>query len=158
MNQILIPNFAPSLKGKLRSFSAGGTSKLASSIAEFQRLITFIHLQPAYAERIWIRADGDESGRDAIRAIRDKFKYFDDQTCSCFTKNSFEYYYPSRFESRVKEVLSINDKAIRRTEKARLLQDAIQWTADGGNETVKAWDSSAAEPITLLRSIAATIG
>lgn len=46
IRSVLIPLFAPKLRGRLRTFSAGGVTKVEPSVAEFKRLITFVHLEP----------------------------------------------------------------------------------------------------------------
>jgi hypothetical protein len=57
----------------LRTYSAKGVTNVAPSLAEFQRLIVFIHLQPVYDGRLWVRVDGDEPGKEVIAGLREKF-------------------------------------------------------------------------------------
>jgi hypothetical protein len=156
INKILIPVFAPKLMGRLRTFAAGGAGNVEPSVAEFQRLITFVHLEPAYEGRLWIRADGDAAGRAAVAAIRKKFGYLTDETCRCFTKPHFELYYPSFFDDRVSTVLQTQDKAARRAQKEQLLLDVLQWTSENG--TAESWEKSASEPIEALLAIEKVIG
>jgi predicted ATPase len=62
VGEILIPLFVPALKGRLRTYSAAGVTNVEPSVSEFQRLITYLHLEPAYRDRIWVRTDGDSAG------------------------------------------------------------------------------------------------
>jgi len=153
LNKILIPTFAPSLKGRLRSFSAGGITNVEPSIAEFQRLITFVHLEPVYEGRLWVRVDGDQNGQNVVAELRKKFPYLNDETCSCFGQPSFERYYPAAFAERVQEVLDTQDRQARRSAKMQLLQEVLQWTEQNGDAALQAWEESAAEPIAVLRLI-----
>jgi predicted ATP-dependent endonuclease of OLD family len=121
LNDVLIPHFAPTLRGRLRSFSAGGVANVEPSVSEFRRLITFVHLQPVYQGRIWVFVDGDEAGKAAVERLRGTFRDLDEKHCICFSQENFERYYPSDFESRVNEVLAIGDKPLRRAEKGKLL-------------------------------------
>jgi hypothetical protein len=157
IEDVLIPHFAPSLKGKLRTFSAGGAGNVAPSVAEFQRLIVFVHLQQVYRKRIWVRADGDQAGTDAIKKLRAKFDYFTDDTCASFTASDFEIYYPSAFDERVKSILEIAGRDEKKKAKLALLHDVLTWSASGESEKVEAWGNSAAEIIDFLQSIEAII-
>jgi hypothetical protein len=158
INKILIPGFAPKLMGRLRTFAAGGAGNVEPSVAEFQRLITFVHLEPAYEGRLWIRADGDAAGVAAAAAIRNKFWYLTDETCCCFTKSDFELYYFSCFNDRVSTVLQTKEKAARRAQKEQLLMDVLQWTKENGTLAAESWEESASEPIEALQAIERVLG
>lgn len=150
--EILIPAFTPELRGRLRTYSAGGVSNLEPSVAEFLRLIVFIHLQPVYKGRLWVCADGDDAGRGVIERITMSFPHLGNEL-SNFSESQFECYYPEYFRDRINLVLSIEDRQQRRKEKSILLQDVLSWTSDNGLEAISAWKNSAAEPIKLLESI-----
>jgi predicted ATPase len=152
-NEILIPAFTPGLEGRLRTFSAGGATNIEPSVAEFQRLVTFVHLEPAYKGRLWVRADGDEVGKTAIASLRDKFPYLTDEACAFFSRPDFELYYPSNFTDAAAETLLIQNKKARATAKQELLSDVLNWTRRGRDDALRAWEASAAEPIALLRTI-----
>ncbi len=154
--EILIPNFTPDLRGRLRTYSAGGVGNLEPSVSEFQRLVVFIHLQPVYKDRLWIRADGDASGREAVEKIRAVFPHFKDEL-SVFNEAQFELYYPKEFQDRVKEVLAIEDKQSRRKEKAELLKAVLSWTSENKEHTIAEWKVSAREQIELLQNIQAIL-
>lgn len=138
-NQILIPQFVPYLRGRLRTFSSAGTGNLEPSVSEFLRTITFVHLEPAYQDRLWIRADGDASGKKAIESLRKRFPTFSSHQCECFLSTDFEKYYPEPFAPRVAEVLVTNDRKARREAKTQLLADVIAWSKDQPENARLAW-------------------
>lgn len=153
ISDVLIPMFLPDLEGRIRTFAAGGTGNLEPSFADFQRLTTYLHLQPIYQSKLWIRADGDASGKDAITKILGNFGYLSDAQCSCFTEDSFERYYPQEFEEEVSQTLGIADKQVRRRAKTALLLKVLQWTHDNPSEARDRWLSSAAEVLSFLEII-----
>lgn len=153
IEEVLIPHFAPALKGRLRTFSAGGANNVAPSVSEFQRLIVFVHLQQVYKERIWVRADGDEPGIAAIKQLHQKFDYLTDETCACFKAGDFELYYPEVFKQRIADALAIGDKHSRRKAKLELLNDVLIWSASAEPEKMAAWGKSAEEVCAFLKSI-----
>jgi predicted ATPase len=153
IRDILIPHFVPKLRGRLRTFSAAGVDNLEPSVSEFRRLITFVHLQPAYEDRLWVRADGDHAGAKVIEKMRITFPDFDTEVLSTFQQPQFELYYPEMFKDQVAQVLAIEDKRQRRQAKTDLLQRVLDWTTDNKDDAKAAWATSAAEVIGLLRSI-----
>jgi predicted ATPase len=157
IRDILVPNFTPRLLGRLRTYAASGASNLEPSISDFMRLVVFVHLQPVYAGRIWIRADGDKSGREAIAKVRAAFSYLSEDEANTFKKGQFEHYYPSLFRERANSVLATVDKNLRRRQKTELLQEVLDWTASNKVPSLKAWAISAKEPIKLLKSIEAKL-
>jgi hypothetical protein len=153
IEQILIPNFALKLKGRLRTFSSSGVTNMEPSISAFQRLITFVHLEPVYQGKVWVRTDGDEAGLKVIATLREKFAYFNEETCAAFSKSAFEFYYPEEFSSRAKEVCAIVDKAAKRKAKLTLLKDVLDWSNANCATALPRWENSAAEIIKILRVI-----
>lgn len=157
IREILIPQFAPELEGRLRTFSSAGVTNLEPSVAEFQRLISFVHLQPVYRDRIWVRADGDEAGRKIISSIQTKFPYLNSPRAAAFLKEQFEHYYPSTFSSQSAAVLAIKGKQERRAAKAELVREVVEWTRANDVEARHAWEESASEQIRLLKEISASL-
>jgi predicted ATPase len=158
INDLLIPLFAPELARRLRTYSAAGVTNLEPSVAEFQRLVQFVHLQPAYEGRLWVRADGDEPGRETIEKIRGKFKYLSMEEAATFGQAQFELFYPLIFREKVTEILAILDKRRRWESKKALRDEVFAWSKANEAEARAAWEASAAEPIALLRMILARIG
>ena len=151
VSTVLIPAFAPNLQSRLRTFSAAGATNLVPSVSEFQRLMVFVHLQPAYRDRLWIRADNDEAGQKAIAFLKEKFDYLNDEKCALFSQPAFERYYPARYEQAVNSALQIASKTERRRAKRDLLLDVLR-DSQGGALTLE-WEKSAAEIIALLNVI-----
>lgn len=157
IRDILIPYFVPKLRGRLRTFAAGGVNNLEPSVAEFRRLITFVHLQPAYEGRLWVRADGDDAGLKVVESMRQTFPDFDETVLTSFAQSQFEYYYPEQFRVVADQTLAIPEKQQRRRAKIALLEEVLIWTKENKEEAKLAWEISAAEPINLLKLIAKTL-
>jgi predicted ATPase len=157
INKILIPNFAPALSGKLRTYSAGGVTKLEPSVEDFKRLMVFIHLSETYYERMFVRADGDEAGKQVATKLKESFQTQDEKFIGTFSKGNFEEYYPAIFAGSVKAALEISDKRAKQEAKAGLLKEVLVWTAQNSELARTEWHTSAAEPIELLSKIANTI-
>lgn len=153
IRDVLIPIFVPRLQGRIRTFSAGGVNNLEPSVSEFRRLITFVHLQPVYEGRIWVRADGDEAGTNVIARMRETFPNMEEKSLSTFTKLQFESYYPEQFQSKAKAVLSLQDKKEKRKAKSLLLEEVLVWTAENKDHAKDAWTESADEIIEFLQKI-----
>jgi len=157
IRDVLIPTFAPKLRGRLRTFSAGGTGNVEPSVTEFQRLVTFIHLQPVYEGRMWVRTDGDPTGREVVSALRAKFTHLGEDNCSTFSQTNFEMYYPERFRTRAQAILAQPRGPNRRAEKEKLLAGVMEWSISNKETGRSEWEASAAEPIGLLRMIEASL-
>lgn len=157
IRDILIPMFVPKLGGRIRTFATGGTGNLEPAIADFQRLTTFLHLQPIYRGKLWIRADGDPSGRAAIAKIRQNFEYLSETECCCFEKENFEEYYPEHFQAEVAQALHVVDQQDRRSAKTALLLNVLRWTSENVEEAKAHWQASAAEVLASLALIDKTL-
>jgi hypothetical protein len=153
INEVLIPLFVPELRRLIGTFSAKRVTKVAPSLAEFQRLIVFIHLQPVYDGRLWVRVDGDEPGKEVIAGLREKFPRYEEDAFGTFNEGNFELYYPIRFDEDVRRVLAIQNKDIRREKKEFLLKEVLRWTRQNKSIAVADWEASAKEPIDVLRQI-----
>lgn len=157
MRDILVPMFAPKLRGRLRTFSSGGVDALEPSVADFQRLMVFIHLQPVYKDRLWVRADGDSPGIETVKKMRSAFPHLKDDSLDTFKKEQFEYFYPSQFQEEVKAIVGIDDKHSKRKQKLALLKAVLEWTQANPTEAKIAWAESAEEPLKLLQAIEAKL-
>jgi predicted type IV restriction endonuclease len=157
INEILIPAFVPDLQGRLRTYSAGGVSNVEPGISEFQRLIVFVHLQPVYQGRLWVRVDSNEEGKQVVESLHNKFAYLTHETCDLFSSDAFERYYPKVFQEKATEVLGISDRRARQSAKIELLLSVLSWTKANENVALQEWSTSAAEPIELLRAIKAKL-
>ena len=133
ISQILIPFFVPELRTTLRTYSAGGATNVAPSVAEFLRLVVFVHLQPIYENRLWVRVDGDSAGIETVKTLRAKFPGYDEEAFGTFGKDNFKLYYPAEFQDNVAQVLAIPDKKLRQKNKTALLRNVIDWTKTTAN-------------------------
>jgi predicted ATPase len=158
IENILIPFFAPHLAGRLRTFSAGGSANVEASVAEFQRLVVFLHLQPIYQSQLWIRVDGDDGGKNIAASLRKTFNYLTDQTCASFLHPAFEYYYPTEFRKRAMEILAGTDRQAKRNAKTELLLEVLAWTKANPDQSKEVWAECATEVIDLLKTIEGAIG
>jgi len=157
IQDFLIPVFVPELAGRVRTFAAGGVGNLEPALSDFQRLTTYLHLQPIYRGKLWLRADGDAPGRDAIKKILTKFPYLTEDECYWFQEEGFEHYYPERFSTRVEEAFAITDKQRRQAAKTELLLDVVDWSKNNKADAASQWADSASEIIEFLKSIRAKI-
>jgi hypothetical protein len=153
IEHVLVPFFAPRLKGRLRTYSAAGVTNVEPAVTDFLRLTTFVHLEPVYRDRVWVRTDNDVKGRTAIERLRDKFPYLDEQRCRTFQKSNFEEYFPDRFADAVRQALAEGNKEQRRAAKAALLREALQWTSNNPMDAKPLWENSASEVIELLLAV-----
>src|SRR5579859_1443559 len=63
VKEFLIPEFAPSLRYKVRTIAASGAADIAPRFVDFMRLFVYIHLAPIYEKRAWVIADNDNEGQ-----------------------------------------------------------------------------------------------
>lgn len=151
INTVLIPLFTPELRGRIRTFSTRGLANVERSVSDFTRLISFVHLQPVYRDRLWIRVDND--GQAVIEDLRKQFSYLDETSAAAFGQKDFERYYPAQFQAAADEALALTDKRARQTSKAALLEAVLTWTASGGQDAKAEWAASAQEPLEVLAAI-----
>lgn len=156
-NQILVPLFAPDLQGRLRSFSAGGAGGVADKLHLFLTLLTFVHLEPVYAGRVWVTADGDPEGQRAIEAVKARFPRIAEEHIINFGERQFENYYPEQFRLRAEEFLQVEDKKSRQAAKASLLRDVLLWHKTNPEQSKAHWEAFAAEHIAILQMISGSL-
>ena len=154
IRDILIPQFIPKLQGRVRTFSSAGVNNMDRSLDDFTRLITFTHLEPVYQGKIWIMLDGDPAGLDTLEKIKKRFNGAFDNHALCFSEEQFERFYPSIFQEKVTNALSISDKQSRNAAKRDLLFEVLKWSADNTAQAKAAWAVSAAGPIQHLQKLA----
>lgn len=151
----LIPWFAPKLV-RIRTVSAGGTSKVTPTFEDFRRLFLFTHLEPQYKDRAWVVADGDASGQQAIDQLRAKYTSWSNDHFRTWSKTDFELFYPSNFEQAAKEAL-VRSGDEKRQAKEQLLAEVKTWCDTKPEEARAALEISAAEVIAVLRGIEAAL-
>jgi hypothetical protein len=122
----LIPWFCPKLS-RIRTVAAGGVDRVEVVLDDFQRLMVFTHLQPAYEGRTWVRVDSDPAGIRAVEALRNKWPSWSIDQIKSFNKEQFELYYPQEFSEKITDVLAIADKSALRIAKRGLLKEVMAW-------------------------------
>ena len=147
----LIPWFASKL-ARIRTLSAGGTSKVAPTFEDFRRLFLFSHLEPQYKDRAWVVADGDDSGKRVVEQLHAKYKSWPADHFKTWSKTDFEFFYPSVFDQQVKEALGKRGDEKRQAKKD-LLDEVKTWCDANPDKAKAAFEKSAAEVVSLLMEI-----
>ena len=156
----LIPVFVPSLRPRLKTFSAHSISEVDRKFRYFNDLFVFLHLQPAYKNRAWVLVDGGEEEKKVVQKLASLYENsgWNPERFLQLEAHDFEHYYPEQFEERREEVLSQSDKQARREGKRRLLQEVEDWVKESPEEAKTAFAESAGEVIQILRRIEAELG
>jgi hypothetical protein len=148
----LIPQFAPKL-ARVRTLSAGGNTEVEPTFQDFHRLVRFTHLENAYRNSAWVRADGDEPGEAIVRRLRERYVGWSPDRFATFSEAQFERYYPEAFRVRVEAVLAEPDRHVRREAKRQLLDDVRAWLDEDEARGKAALAASAAPVIEALQQI-----
>lgn len=148
----LIPWFAPKLM-RVKTVAATGVNGVEPILADFQRLMLFAHLQPAYVGRTWVRVDGDDAGQGVVAHLREKFKAFPTEAISYWKSSQFESYYPSEFAVAANAAISLQDRQAKRKAKRDLLNGVVEWIEEDRARAREAFKESAREVIDDLRHI-----
>jgi len=147
--------YVPQLKYKLRTFSAGSCSNVEPKFEDFNRLFVFLHLEPAYKNKVWVYIDsGDEESR-IIGEMKEKYSVsgWSEEQFGQFSQHDFEKYYPDKFQQEVDQVLAVTGKQKKRIKKAELLEKVKAWIDDNPTDAKTAFKESASEIIEILRMI-----
>lgn len=155
VREYLIPWFAPSLTGALRTVAVGGISKVVPTFDDFNRLFLFVHLEEMYRNRAWVAVDGDDIGKQIIDSLRETYcrgEWLEDRF-RVLSQSSFEHYYPPRFNEDVSRVLELVDREDKRQAKKQLLTEVLDWIEHDTDTAKEEFQSSASEWITLLVEI-----
>ncbi len=147
--------FVKPLKGKIKTFSAGGSSNIEPKFDDFNKLFVFLHLEPTYKNKVWVLIDSGEEEDKIITKMKETYSKsgWDKSNFNQFTEHDFEKYYPKRFEDKVKEVLMINEKQKRRIAKKNLLNEVKTWIAEEEETAKEEFKGSASEVIEKLKRI-----
>lgn len=156
----LINWFVKSLINKIRTFSAGGTSKVIPKFEDFDRLFVFLHLEPTYKNKVWVLIDGGENEKNIIETMKAKYvkSGWNETNFDQFSEHDFEKYYPEEFQERVSVILNIRDPQEKRKQKKELLNEVKEWINDNEDEAKSKFKESAKDVIEKLKSIAKQIG
>lgn len=156
IRQYLIPWFVPEMQSRLRTYSAHSLSEVPKKFQAFNDLFVFLNLQPGYKNRAWVIVDGGTDEQAVIEQL--KIKYVRDNGWKAdhfvqLNEHDFERYYPEYFTVKVDAAISERDKQIRRKKKKDLLSEVEVWIAQDRDSAKTAFERSAADVITVLRSI-----
>jgi predicted ATPase len=151
----LIRWFVPSLTYKLRTFSAGSTSRIKPKFDDFNKLFVFLHLEPSYKNKVWVYIDGGEEEGGIISDMRQVYKSsgWNTSNFNQFFEHDFEKYYPNRFQEEVDDVIAVSGKQKKRTAKRELLNKVKDWIIENEKEAKEEFKTSASEIIEVLKSI-----
>lgn len=150
----LIPSFAPKVAA-LRTVSARGAGNLRRSVEDLHRFALYAHLA-LDAPRLWVIADGDKPGRDAVDTLRQRFDWPVNRFQSMQAPN-LESLYPEQFQGRVEELAYISDRRLRGEAKAVLLREVLDWCNNEPGVAETFFAERASDLIAILREIEATI-
>ena len=156
IREYLVSWFAPSLKYKLRTYSAGGFTNVESRFKDFKNLFTFLHLEPAYKNRVWVKIDGGNDEANLISKMKNTFVKegsWNDSNFSQFEQDDFEKYYPFQFQDDVDKISKIEPKENRRKEKKNLLDEVKKWVNQNEELARIEFELSAHEVIEFLKII-----
>jgi hypothetical protein len=152
INDLLIPEFAPTLATKLRTIACGGVTKVEKRFEEFLRLFVFLHKSPVYFQKAWVLVDGGE-GTEIVTRLKENFKTWTPEHFTALNNTDFELYYPDKFKFLAHDVLKIEKKEDKRNAKKDLLEKVVSWIQTNRLEAKRAFESSAAEVIDYLKTI-----
>lgn len=151
--------FAPSLVGKLKTYSAMGKDKIKVRFESFNTLFCYLNQEPVYKNKAWVIID---SGEDEKRIIDDlKHIYgangWDEAHFQQFKEPDFERYYPAIFKEDVNQVLSMPHGKEKQNQKSALLAKVEAWIQENQEAAEDAFKESASEVIDKLETIASEL-
>lgn len=122
VRDILIPEFFPELKLKIRTIAAQGAPELTKLAPELFRLFLFIHSSAIYTNRAWVIADGDDAGKKAIDDLKEKFSSWGEGHFIALKKNNLEDYYPECIVQNIVGAPMQNKREIKKKMLCNLLE------------------------------------
>ena len=108
---------------------------------------------PPTSKRAWVLTDGDNDGKSAANALRDRFSTWPETHFQSFVQPQFERYYPAEFDARVGEALGLSDRDARRKAKARLVEDVTAWLRESPERGRLALEGKAGEVVRRIQEI-----
>ncbi len=158
INDFLIPQFAPRLKGYLRTIAARGIDKVPVKFEDFNKLFLYAHLARTYRNKAWVVVDNGKRGHEVIKALKEKYikgkpDSWREEQFHIFSKDDFEEYYPEAFQDKAKHILQKPDGQHKQAEKTALLSEVLKYIQEDQQRARDEFEQSAGEVILLLRSI-----
>jgi len=151
----LIQWFIPSMKERLRTYSAQSLNRVHECFDDFIKIFCFFDLEPVYKNKVWVIVDNGEPERKVIKELKEAYvqKGWDEGQFMHFEQTDFERYYPEEFKERVEKVLGYPHGPNKQEEKKLLLEDVDSWIKEDDERAKKAFEISAAEVIDKLKVI-----
>ena len=155
IREYLVPWFADSLNGRLRTFSTHSLSEVGPKFRDFNDLFVFLHLEPVYRNRAWVLIDGGESESKILLDLRAKYhpSGWRETQFRQLPHHDFEEYYPIEFAGQVARIKALGDKKAIREAKKLLLENVEAWIKTDQSQARKAFESSASDVIAVLTDI-----
>jgi len=155
----LIDWFIKPLKNKIKTFSTGGTGNVIKKFENFNSLFVFLHLEPAYKNKVWVIIDGGKDEQDVITKMQNMYSKsgWHDENFSQFKEHHFENYYPEKFKIKFQQILEIVDANKKQNEKKLLLNEVKLWIDDNEQHAKEEFSKSAKEVIDRLLQISEKI-
>lgn len=153
IRDFIIPEFVPALYNKIKTIAAKGADDLPAKFNDFHRLFVYVHTNPIYNKKAWVIADGDEAGQRNISLLRDKFKTWPNSHFINLKETNIEFYYPDRFQDKVKKIMEIKDDRKKHKEKGLLTKEVMEWILTNRNEAKNEFKKSAKELIKIIQDI-----
>ncbi|HEY9299249.1 MAG TPA: AAA family ATPase [Phormidium sp.] len=152
IKDFLIPEFAPSLKDRLKICASTGVDKVTARFDAIHSLCLFFHLQKPLNDRIWVLVDGGEKEKKIIEDLKNKYKSWNPDRFLQFKEHDFENYYPENFKTKFKELLTKNSNE-KREGKRSLVEEVKLWCKNNRDEARESFSQSASEVINILKDI-----
>ncbi len=151
----LIPWFAPSLQGKLRTFSARSIDEVESKFDDFNTLFSYLNLQPTYKNKAWVIVDNGTKEKAIVQKLRTTYGIsgWGEDHFQQFDKHDFESYYPDEFKDKTEQALTIENRNEKWNSKKALLGEVEAWIKANPEKAKIAFEKSAANVIEILKSV-----
>jgi len=155
INDFLIPQFAPRLKGRLRTIAAHGVDNVPIKFEDFNKLFLFTHRASMYKNKAWVVVDNGNRGNEIIEKLKEKYVPggWKEEQFLLFSKEDFEEYYPEDFQGEVSRILQKSDGPHKQAEKRELLYRVLEYIEKDVQAAREAFGKSASEVIKLLQEI-----
>ena len=157
INEFLIPQFTPKLKGYLRTIAARGVDKVTVKFEDFNCLFLYAHLARTYQNKAWVVVDNGVRGCEVITTL--KAKYVKDEPGSwreeqflLFSMDDFERILSGRISKTSVVHLAETHGQHKQAVKTALLNEVLEYLKDDEQKAKEAFEQSADEVIKLLRS------
>ncbi len=156
----LIRWFVPSIRERLRTYSAQSLNRVHECFDDFIKIFCFFDLEPVYKNKVWVIVDKGEAESREINKLKEAYvqKGWDEELFMQFEQTDFERYYPEEFKEQVEEILGHPHGPEKQEEKKLLLEDVLSWIKEDDERAKKGFEVSAAEVIDKLKVIEDTLG